>query len=175
MQGNAEIGLVPATFETIAADEVGAEAIASALGVQPPASWPPEFNGPNTWRFSKKLLTDHADDPGFGTYYIVADQRLVGTCGFSGPPGEAGTIEIGYSIVPADQRKGYGLAGVWQLMAWAFADRRVTTITAETVPALIASQGLLRRLGFELTSSRHHDKAGGILTFTITRRQFLGA
>jgi len=59
-----------------------------------------------------------------------------------------GTVEIGYSILPAFQRSGYASEAVAALVEWAFADARVERVIAETFPELAGSIGVLRKTGF---------------------------
>jgi len=102
------ISLISATAETFDAEDVGGEAIADRLGVKPPVSWPPEHNDPATRDWMRGLLADHPDEPGYVGWYMIVQNRLVGVCGFKGPPNIWGEVEIGYSVVEAEHRKGYG-------------------------------------------------------------------
>jgi ribosomal-protein-alanine N-acetyltransferase len=88
----------------------------------------------------RRLLMEHPDETGFGSWYIVAQGRLVGICGYKGPPNAAGEVKIGYSVIAAGQRRGFATGAVRLLIARAFRDPRVTTVAAETLPSLIASQ-----------------------------------
>ena len=58
------------------------------------------------------ILPRHAATPpaqsNFGVWVVLEPDpaRVVGDIGFHGPPDESGTVEIGYSIVPARRRLG---------------------------------------------------------------------
>ena len=73
---------------------------------------------------------------------------LVGGGGTLGPPLD-GSVEIGYSVLPAFQRQGYASEMMTAIVDWARRDPRVAQITAETATDNIASRHLLARLGFQ--------------------------
>jgi len=168
-EANGPLVLIAATPESLAAEAVGGDRLADWLGVAGPASWPPEHNDADTRAWMLRLLADHPDEPGYGFWYIVADGRLVGIAGFKGPPDATGVVEIGYSVIESEQRRGHGVAAAAILVARAFRDRRVWTIIAETLPALTASQTVLTRNGFKLAGSRPDDDLGEVLRFVLTR------
>ena len=163
------VSIIAATAALLDAEEDGGDAIAAALGVEPPASWPPLYNGPEIRAWMRKVLVENPDEPGFGSWYVIGAGRLVGSAGYKGPPDEKGTVEVGYSIVEADQRRGYASGAVNLLVARAFRDPRVVAVRAETLPALIGSQAVLKRCGFAEVGQRHDPEDGEILMFAIDR------
>lgn len=64
------------------------------------------------------------------------------------PAGEDGVVEIGYSVVPRWQRRGYASEIVDALIARALELPRVTRVIAHTTPGNTGSIGVLRRCGF---------------------------
>lgn len=122
--------IIPASFAMLVAEELGGYALAAFLEVASPRSWPPALNGPETRAWMRQFIADHPDRPGFGTWYIVADNRLVGVFGCMGQPDIGAVVKIGYSIVTAEQGKCYARAAVGQLLAHVDADPRVATVTA---------------------------------------------
>jgi [ribosomal protein S5]-alanine N-acetyltransferase len=169
IEGDGGVSILAATLASLDAEDADAGSLASLLDVLPPKSWPPQFNGPATRLWMRRLLTDHSAEPGYGSWYVVADGTLAGICGYKGPPNAAGEVEIGYSIVESEQRKSIGSAAVRLLVARAFRDPRVTAVIAETIPALIASQKVLQRCGFALVSRRPDEALGEILRFARLR------
>ncbi len=158
------VEIVPASLVTLAAEEDGGGALAACLGVGPPQSWPPSFNDTYT-RAWMRLLIEHPDRAGFGSWYIVADGRLVGVCGCKGPPDHAGKVEIGYAVIAAEQGKGHAGAAMAWLLAYVAADPKVNTVLAETLPPMLASRRLPLRQGFSLVGERHHVAFGRLLQF----------
>lgn len=163
------IWLICATPQMLDAEDASGEAIAALLGVKTPASWPPEHNDDATRDWMRGLLIQTPDEPGYVCWYIVAQNRLVGICGFKGPPNAQGQVEIGYSVVEAEHRKGYGTEAASLLLARAFRDPRVTVVTAETLPRLIASQKVLTRCGFTHVGGYIDAEEGQIMRFEAAR------
>jgi RimJ/RimL family protein N-acetyltransferase len=67
--------------------------------------------------------------------------------GFKGPP-QDGSVEIGYSVLPQFQGRGYASEMVRALTDWAFTQPGVARIVAETTEVNVPSMRLLRRLRF---------------------------
>ena len=79
-----------------------------------------------TWYL--EYLIAHPSAGGWSKWYF-ADRRaepclLVGNGGFKGAPSLNGTVEIGYSILPAQQRNGLASEAVDALVEWAFDQSR---------------------------------------------------
>jgi ribosomal-protein-alanine N-acetyltransferase len=159
------VAIVAATLETLdAEDRSGADA-AALLGVAAPATWPPEFNDAGTREWMRGMIRQHPGEPGYGSWYITGDGRLVGTCGYKGPPDANGEVEIGYAVIESEQRKGYASGAVNLLVDRAFRDPRVTAVTAETIGPLVGSQAVLARCGFRLIASIPNEEYGEILRY----------
>jgi RimJ/RimL family protein N-acetyltransferase len=75
-------------------------------------------------------------------------RAVVGHAGFHGPPDEEGRVELGYSVVAEQRRKGLAEEAVCGLMTWAATTHGVrrfrACVGAENGPSL----GLVRKLGF---------------------------
>ena len=147
----------------------GGTELAAALGVAPPASWPPEHNGPEVFAWVRGLIEQHPDQPGWNTWFIVGDGALCGTGGHKGPPDAEGSVEIGYSVIPSAQRRGFASAAVNLLVARAFRDGRVHNVRAETLPDGLASQAVLLRCGFVHAGTRLDPDDGEVVCFTRQR------
>lgn len=152
------------------AEEQGIEAFAATFGCPSPFAWPPEFHDRKTRNHLRGLQDVSPENAVFVSYYMVADGRPVGSCGFKGAPDDEGRVDIGYSVEPGERRKGHASAAVRQLLDLAFADPRVTHVVAETIPALIASQRTAESCGFVLTNQRPDQDLGEILIYTCARR-----
>ena len=89
--------------------------------------------------------------PGFGMYQIVdrTNDQVLGDIGFHAAPDESGSVEIGYGLVSEHRGKGLVTEAVRALAAWAFRQDDVVELRAETELDHTASQGVLRRAGFE--------------------------
>ena len=163
------VSLIAAPRALLDAEEEGGASIAAGLGVAAPVDWPPEHNDPATREWMRELLEDYPGEPGCGTWYIVAQNRLVGVCGFKGPPNADGEVVIGYSVLEAEQRKGVAVEAARMLVALAFRDPRVNVVVAETLPVLVASQKVLARNGFTHVGGYLDSVEGQIMRFETRR------
>lgn len=148
---------------------VRGDELAAAIGATPPASWPPEHNDAAMFAWVGRLLKKHPDEPGYNTWFIVGDGMLCGTAGYKGPPSDDGSVEIGYSVIPQAQRRGFASGAVGLLVVRAFRDPRVKLVRAETLVDGLASQGVLRRCGFAQTGSRVDPDDGELSCFERRR------
>ena len=162
------VTIVAANLSLLDIAERGGE-LAEAIGAAAPVSWPPEHNDAAMFAWVRRLIETYPDEPGYNTWFIIGDGQLCGACGYKGPPGDDGSVEIGYSVIPEAQRRGFASAAVDMLVARAFRDRRVTAVQAETLPEGIASQAVLRRCGFVAAGSRHDPDDGDVLCFELRR------
>jgi RimJ/RimL family protein N-acetyltransferase len=150
----ARLVLVPATAGSLRAAIEGRGALAEALGVEVPDSWPHEFLDEEGLRFFLAVVEAAPDSADDWIYFVVhvpetGPRMLIGTAGFKGPPSSDGTVEIGYGLVRDRQRQGLGTEVVEGLLERAWTDRSVTRVIAETQPELGASIALLRKCGFQ--------------------------
>ena len=143
--------LVAADAGLAAAQAEGAEALGQALGAAMPEDWPPQYNTPAAARYVHAKLVADPEQVGWWSWYVVLDGVAVAIVGGKGPPAD-GTIEIGYSVVASHHRQGIASEAVSALIAWA-AERGVTAVEAATLPELVASIGVLEKLGFERVES----------------------
>jgi ribosomal-protein-alanine N-acetyltransferase len=74
---------------------------------------------------------------------------VVGTCGFKGPPGADGIVEIAYGVTPDQQGKGYATEAAEALVSYAFGGDQVRLVRAHTFAAANASARVLTKCGFK--------------------------
>lgn len=89
----------------------------------------------------------------YGWYALNSDsatglRSLVGAGGYFGPPEPSGSVEIGYSILPEWQRRGYASELVTLLATHAFTFPQINRLIAHTAEANLASSKVLARCGF---------------------------
>lgn len=145
--------LVPSTAELVRAEIHDRAAFARLLGARVPDGWPPgEAADALDW-FLERLEAGGPEASGwYGFYGIVLEGEpdapvLVGGGGSLGPPVD-GSAEIGYSLMPVFQNRGYATEMMAAINEWLAADPRVARITAETAVDNEPSQRVLARLGF---------------------------
>jgi ribosomal-protein-alanine N-acetyltransferase len=162
--------LVPSTVDLIQADLDGHDALAAALGVAVPPTWPPELFTRLAMLAMQDQLADRAEH-GWSTWYLVGrgeGEGLVGVCGFKGRPDAAGSVEISYSIVEPFRNVGYASEAVDRLCIWAFDHPTVTEVTAETLPHLRQSIRVLEKNGFRRSGQGSEH---GVVRYVLVRPQ----
>ncbi len=149
--------LVPASLELVQAELDSHSKLASALEAQVPGGWPPgEYDRPAIEYFRARLSENPLSTGWYGWYAILRASKteraaLVGAGGFFGPPTSDWVVEIGYSIVPSFQGRGYATELVRALVKHAFSTGNVKRIIARTTPENVASIKVLVKSGFRLS------------------------
>lgn len=148
--------LVAATLDHVCAELESADRLASLLGARVEPGWPPgEYDRDAQLFFRDRLKEGGASATGWYCWYVLRHGTpaqapvLVGACGYFGPPREEGIVEIGFSVLPAWQNRGYATDSARLLVRNAFADRRVREIIAHTTPMNVASCKVLEKCGFK--------------------------
>lgn len=80
---------------------------------------------------------------------LKSENTMIGYIGFRGDPNEEGEIEIAYGSFENFRKKGYMTEAVSKILDWAFAQKSVKTVIAETDFDNDASHTVLKRNGFE--------------------------
>lgn len=156
--------LVPANLELARAElarieGINVDALAAGLGetlgrkVAVPGDWPPPLNDEESMAYYMDMLEKGgAEAVGWGLWFFLlkTDQGLAaaGNGGFKGPPDDAGVAELGYAVMPAQQRSGLATEAVTALMGWARGDGRVKGFIAHTLTGLTPSIRVLEKCGF---------------------------
>lgn len=163
-----------ATEAALLADLEGRAALAKVLGIEVPATWPPDLYDEAAVRWTLELV--RSDLPGvaeFSMYYFVrvmAGTRAVaiGLGGFKGPPVD-GAVEVGYSVLRQFRRQGYASEAVAGMLDFAFSYETVREVTAETLPELTPSIGVLIRNGFSFAGAGSEE---GVIRYCIARAEW---
>lgn len=80
-------------------------------------------------------------------------EKLIGTCGFNSWNSAMKSAVIGYDLMPDNWNKGYATEAIHRIVQAAFSGALVcgplNRIQADTVPGNIASESVLRKVGFQ--------------------------
>ncbi len=89
-------------------------------------------------------------DPWIHGFVLVhqATDSVIGKCGFTGPPGAEGAVEIACGVAPEHQGKGYATEAAAALVTYAFSHGPVRVVRAHTLPESNASARVLTKCGF---------------------------
>lgn len=150
--------------------------LAVLLRVPPPATWPPPLNDEASQRWFLDMLRRDPQAVGWGLWYVVAtdpDRLLIGNIGFKGRPSD-GRCEIGYSLLPQFQSRGYATEAARALIAWAFGHADVEQVAAETLPELVASIRVMEKCGMRFVGEGNPEEGQRTVRYVVTRAEWSG-
>lgn len=142
--------LVPASAQLARMDCEDPAALERALNARLPSEgWPPGEYDKAAQAWLAMMIERAPEQAGWWTWFWVRqrDRRIVGAGGFKGPPGDGGEVEVGYSVVRAEEGQGYATEAIGALIRWAFAQPGVTAVAAETFPANVGSLRVMQKNG----------------------------
>jgi RimJ/RimL family protein N-acetyltransferase len=86
----------------------------------------------------------------YGVWVIVDEttETVIGDVGFMGPPGDDGTIEIGYSVIPGFRGRGIATEAARAVARWGLEQPKVVCVVARCEPDNVASIAVLAHVGF---------------------------
>ena len=158
-------------------------ALAAALDVDVPESWPPELYDHDAVRWTLDQLGDRPDGGRFGFYYLIRRtegatnkrEALIGVGGFKGSPNAKGEVELGYGVVPEFQRQGYATEAVRAWVSLAFGDPATQTVVGQTLASLAPSIGVLEKTGFRFAGAGADEGAPEgeqVIRYELSRREY---
>lgn len=165
--------LIPATLELLNAELQGPASLSAFIGAYVPADWPPPLYDEAAIRWTIAQLSKSDVDPRWYSHYFVlqsktaAPDTVVGVGGYVGAPSPAGVVEIGYSVLPAYQRRGYATEAAGGLTRNAFM-KGVKVVAAHTLENDPVSGGVLLKNGFHLTGPGTEE---GTSRYEITKAE----
>lgn len=131
-------------------------------GNRPPAGWAEDFPAKGDLIAARYF---HAPStvaaPWRASWLILVNDVVSGTVGFKGEP-HGQWLEVGYGVVPSQQRRGVATTALAKLLA--MVEGRDLRVRAETEPSNKASQTVLRRLGFQ-DVGRRDDEEGPLIVW----------
>jgi ribosomal-protein-alanine N-acetyltransferase len=116
------------------------------LGVQLAPEWPQA----DLLGVLRRQAAASEESERYGVWVMIERDSgsVVGDIGFHGPPDDAGTIEIGYSVIPDRRRHGYATEAAHALVKWALSQLGVHLLVAGCDPDNVPSIRTLERIGF---------------------------
>jgi ribosomal-protein-alanine N-acetyltransferase len=114
-----------------------------------PAAWPQ----PDLLDVLPLQASASSETECFGVWVMIERDTgsVVGDAGFMGPPDEAGSIEVGYSVIPERRRRGYATEAARVIVEWALSQPGVRVVVAGCDRDNAPSIRTLERLGFQRT------------------------
>jgi [ribosomal protein S5]-alanine N-acetyltransferase len=139
----------------VSGDQAALARALSPLGLHSSPGWPHD----DTADALRPDAEHGGPGPSGSAWLVVADDLVVGDCGWLGGIGEDGRCELGYGLCPEARGQGLGTEAVGVLAAWVEQQPGVDVVTADVLPDNTASLRLLERLGF----TRHGTRAGHVV------------
>jgi len=128
---------------------------------------------PEAFELSRAELSRRPEIFGFWTCVFLLEERaertLIGLGGYKGPPDGSGCVEIGYNVAPAFRGRGIATQAAAELVRRAFADPRVASVCAHTLPEHNASVRVLEKNGFRQVGEAVDDDVGRVWRWQLER------
>lgn len=170
---SSRLTLIASTLAHVRTELESPDQLATLLGATVSNDWPTGEYDRDAMEFFRARMEEGGEEvEGWYGWYALSSadldtpEALVGAGGYFGPPDEEGTVEIGYSVLPKWQRRGYASEMVRMLLENAFTFASVKRVIAHTTQTNPASISVLLRSGF------HADGSGleaGSLRFECSR------
>jgi len=154
------LDLVAASLLHVDAELAGPKQLARLLGVNVPKDWPPTgLERAFVSQVRQRLARDGSTATGWYGWYAICRHTalqpsiLVGVGGFFGPPDDSGTVELGFTVLPAFRGRGHATEMVRTLVGHALAQPGVERIVADSLVRDRPTQAVLLRSGFRVGTS----------------------
>jgi RimJ/RimL family protein N-acetyltransferase len=152
------VAITPAMLASEKAANGSFAVLGRVLGAEVTAEWPPEHWEPHVYGFIEKQYVEEPRTRGWNRYVLLPQERgwtvghmpgytLIGAVG--GFPKAEGDVEIGYSTVPAFQRRGYATEAARALVEWLLREKDVRSVSAQAYPRLAESVKVMERCGMK--------------------------
>jgi RimJ/RimL family protein N-acetyltransferase len=165
--------LIASTLAHVRTELESPEQLGALLRAAVSSEWPTGEYDRDAMEFFRARLEEGGEEvEGWYGWYAVREadsdgpRALVGAGGYFGPPDGEGTVEIGYSVLPEWQRRGYVSEIVRMLLQHAFTFSQVERVIAHTTEANPASISVLLRSGFRAAGT---GSESGTLRFELSR------
>jgi RimJ/RimL family protein N-acetyltransferase len=153
-----QLTLVAATPALLDAELESPAHLAALLKAQVEPGWPPgEYDRAAQEFFRRQMEKDGT--AGWLVWYAIRRGTpeypavLVGAGGYGGPPDRDGGVEIGFSVLPGWQKRGYATEMARALIENAFSESKVEQVVAHTTEDNTASRRVLEKSGFVMTGT----------------------
>lgn len=151
--------LVAITAEMLEAERRGDGSLAECLGARMTDEWPSADWEPHVLEFIQKQIDAGGPAEAWHRYVVLREgwfaRTLIGCVG--GFPKDAGDVEIGYSTLPAYQRRGYATEAAAALVEMLLREDGVTSVSAQTFPRLVESMKVMERIGMSYVGLGDED------------------
>jgi [ribosomal protein S5]-alanine N-acetyltransferase len=167
----AHLSLIAITPEMLKSELADDRRLGELIQAAVPANWPPVDWEPHVLDFILTQFREHPEQIGWHRYVIFRHpdgvRSLIGALGaFSKgvPPSEC---EIGYSILPPFEGRGFATEGTRALITYLREDARINSIIAHTFPHLAGSIRVMEKCGLAFDGD---GKEAGTIRYRLRLR-----
>ncbi len=157
-----DIEIVPCSIEHLEKLIEGADAFSKTYELQVIDGYlPNEFKGVLQHSLNQ-MKTAQIWHPWLCYLFVFRPGALVGLGGFKSVPDDNRTVEIGYSVAPQYQSKGFATSAAKQLIEIAIATKLVDCVCAHTLAGPNASTRVLKKCGMTKVSESIDPEDGEV-------------
>ncbi|NJL55854.1 GNAT family N-acetyltransferase [bacterium] len=161
-----DIEIVPCSVEHLEKLIEGADAFLKAYQLRVIDGYMP-FGGALQY-ILKEMQSSQLWHPWLPYLFLVwSDQALVGLGGFKSVPDARRTVEIGYSVAPSYQNRGFATSATRQFIQIAFESTLVDCVCAHTLAERNASTRVLEKCGMTKVSETVDPDVGKVWRWEI--------
>lgn len=156
-----DIEIVPCSMQHLEKLIEGADAFQETFGLRVAERYLP-FAGALEYSLNE-MRTSRIWHPWLPYLFVLkSDRAVVGLGGFKSPPDESRSVEIGYSVAPAYQGRGFATSASRQLITIAFDSGFVDCVCAHTLAETSASTRVLEKCGMTRVSELVDPEDGAL-------------
>ncbi|MBK7409668.1 MAG: GNAT family N-acetyltransferase [Saprospirales bacterium] len=168
------LSLIAATKPILEAALRGDKSLSRILEAKVSHGWT-EF-GDSIFRFSLEMVKSNPSDVIWWTYLpILKAEKYSGSCGYKGPPGKAGIVEIGYEIAKTFRNQGLATELAKGLIDFAFSYPEVKSVKAHTLAEINSSGTVLTKCGMKKVEELFDPDDGEIWQWMVSRPTILNS
>jgi [ribosomal protein S5]-alanine N-acetyltransferase len=161
-----DVEIVPCSIGHLEKLIEGADAFLDTYGLRVVDGYMP-FEGALEY-ILKKIQSSQLWHPWLPYLFLVrSDQALVGFGGFKSFPDSKCMVEIGYSVAPNYQDRGFATSAVRQFIEIAFESKLVNCVCAHTLAESNASTRVLQKCGMTKVSETVDPDVGNVWRWEI--------
>jgi [ribosomal protein S5]-alanine N-acetyltransferase len=161
-----DLEIVPCSVEHLEKLIEGTDAFLNAYGLRVADGYMP-FQGALEY-ILKEMQSSQLWHPWLPYLFVFgADQALIGFGGFKSVPDSSRMVEIGYSVAPNYQGRGFATSAAGQLIEIAFESKLVDCVCAHTLAESNASTRVLEKSGMTKVSEAVDPDVGNVWRWKI--------
>jgi RimJ/RimL family protein N-acetyltransferase len=148
----------------------GEEALTAHLNLAVAPNW--SHFGPASFRYAYREVLKKPEAIKWWSYLFVyeAEELVVGSGGYKGPPNQYGEVEIGYEIADDYQNRGLATEAARALIEFAFESPKVQKVKAHTLAGESPSVHVLKKCGMRFIHTLYDPDDGDLWLWEVERK-----